>query len=121
MLSVLSSRRQQTRCALVSGVQTCALPIRRTHAFDEPGACGGERDRGLYRVARYARLSRRLEPRDRVGVAQRAVDIVEPFHQDAAVARSEVEGDRLARGEADALRFEVDLDRRILRGFDLAA
>src|SRR3546814_11492287 len=88
-------------CALVTGVQTCALPI--------------------YRVARYARLNRRLEPRDRLGVAQRAVDIVEPFHQDAAVARIEVESDRLARGEADALRFEVDLDRRILRGFALAA
>src|SRR3546814_1634993 len=63
----------------------------------------------------------RLEPRDRVGVAQRPVDVVEPLHQYAAVVGVDIESDRLARGEADALRFEVDLDRRILRNFDFAA
>src|SRR3546814_4213738 len=30
----LSSRRRHTRCALVTGVQTCALPISRALAFD---------------------------------------------------------------------------------------
>src|SRR3546814_6845837 len=30
----LSSRRRHTRCALVTGVQTCALPISASHAFD---------------------------------------------------------------------------------------
>src|SRR3546814_3966591 len=29
-----SSRRRHTRCALVTGVQTCALPISRQYAYD---------------------------------------------------------------------------------------
>src|SRR3546814_13982537 len=36
-----SSRRRHTRCALVTGVQTCALPILRSKSWDEfarPGA-----------------------------------------------------------------------------------
>src|SRR3546814_9199145 len=38
-LLFFSSRRRHTRCALVTGVQTCALPICVTHGFDgdEPG------------------------------------------------------------------------------------
>src|SRR3546814_11038435 len=31
---VFSSRRRHTRCALVTGVQTCALPISRSQALD---------------------------------------------------------------------------------------
>src|SRR3546814_950280 len=33
---VFSSRRRHTRCALVTGVQTCALPISRTLPVTEP-------------------------------------------------------------------------------------
>src|SRR3546814_11082453 len=33
-----SSRRRHTRCALVTGVQTCALPILSTELFDEQSA-----------------------------------------------------------------------------------
>src|SRR3546814_3176164 len=37
MLFFFSSRRRHTRCALVTGVQTCALPIfDRAHAHAEP-------------------------------------------------------------------------------------
>src|SRR3546814_9615299 len=43
---VFSSRRRHTRCALVTGVQTCALPITRNHprrrrrgAFSHPCLC----------------------------------------------------------------------------------
>src|SRR3546814_13984793 len=32
-----SSRRRHTRCALVTGVQTCALPISRHEALSRPG------------------------------------------------------------------------------------
>src|SRR3546814_9689180 len=32
-----SSRRRHTRCALVTGVQTCALPISNTDYADTPG------------------------------------------------------------------------------------
>src|SRR3546814_1271482 len=38
-----SSRRRHTRCALVTGVQTCALPISRADPYG-PGACGDMRD-----------------------------------------------------------------------------
>src|SRR3546814_4101017 len=36
MFVFFSSRRRHTRCALVTGVQTCALPISRP-GFDQPG------------------------------------------------------------------------------------
>src|SRR3546814_20305004 len=45
MFSVfVSSRRRHTRCALVTGVQTCALPIYLPGARGEPAA-----DRGRFR------------------------------------------------------------------------
>src|SRR3546814_5735475 len=36
-----SSRRRHTRCALVTGVQTCALPIYRFSDDGEPGGTAG--------------------------------------------------------------------------------
>src|SRR3546814_5841257 len=41
---IFSSRRRHTRCALVTGVQTCALPISRARDAErqpEPGAVAG--------------------------------------------------------------------------------
>src|SRR3546814_17582744 len=58
MLSVflLSSRRRHTRCALVTGVQTCALPISFTPSSfivaSQVGAAGGFRSRALTRALR---------------------------------------------------------------------
>src|SRR3546814_20942684 len=46
-----SSRRRHTRCALVTGVQTCALPICR-HRQDLPRR--GQRGGGLERITRAA-------------------------------------------------------------------
>src|SRR3546814_17148165 len=37
MLFFFSSRRRHTRCALVTGVQTCALPISMVHLLTEDG------------------------------------------------------------------------------------
>src|SRR3546814_7796020 len=37
MCFFFSSRRRHTRCALVTGVQTCALPISSVHAQDDWG------------------------------------------------------------------------------------
>src|SRR3546814_3775396 len=34
---IFSSRRRHTRCALVTGVQTCALPISSVNLLDEQG------------------------------------------------------------------------------------
>src|SRR3546814_2404534 len=38
---VFSSRRRHTMCALVTGVQTCALPISNDCYTDENGLCNG--------------------------------------------------------------------------------
>src|SRR3546814_16941415 len=51
-LFFFSSRRRHTRCALVTGVQTCALPISVSHpdpagAFDQALACSPKRKRLL--------------------------------------------------------------------------
>src|SRR3546814_3198397 len=42
-----SSRRRHTRCALVTGVQTCALPIWGVIRFSQRRSDGGRRDRWL--------------------------------------------------------------------------
>src|SRR3546814_2282841 len=49
MLFFFSSRRRHTRCALVTGVQTCALPIYPdpAGAFDQALACSPKRKRLL--------------------------------------------------------------------------
>src|SRR3546814_16693754 len=82
----VSGRRRHTRCALVTGVQTCALPIYR-------------------RGERQARADRRLD--DRGGVARRPLapplGLVPIDHvQDARVARGlliEAKGTDRAPGE----------------------
>src|SRR3546814_18026614 len=51
-----SSRRRHTRCALVTGVQTCALPIFATSLDGDDLAFGGERGTDSI-LARMARLS----------------------------------------------------------------
>src|SRR3546814_3912666 len=53
LLFFFSSRRRHTRCALVTGVQTCALPI------SAPAAAG----RGAPRVVRAGRAARGSLPR----------------------------------------------------------
>src|SRR3546814_10037576 len=51
-LFFFSSRRRHTRCALVTGVQTCALPISRAGAGvpDAPSARGRDRSAAGVRV-----------------------------------------------------------------------
>src|SRR3546814_976209 len=64
-----SSRRRHTRCALVTGVQTCALPISgRSRAGGAAAGRGGVLDRGAVplRLGRLARTRARSEER-RVG------------------------------------------------------
>src|SRR3546814_12050841 len=54
-----SSRRRHTRCALVTGVQTCALPIYRTHKRRRIELCSAWANifRCLRREARGARFT----------------------------------------------------------------
>src|SRR3546814_16478259 len=65
-----SSRRRHTRCALVTGVQTCALPIWASpeagHFLDRGDA--GLRDRGRRRRASH---QGRQRPSRRAGLCQR--------------------------------------------------
>src|SRR3546814_1438114 len=72
LLFFFSSRRRHTRCALVTGVQTCALPICRRHPGatrgpaanpawpprSEPVPSGGKASSGLLTVAFYFLLNR---------------------------------------------------------------
>src|SRR3546814_1801630 len=59
-----SSRRRHTRCALVTGVQTCALPISRDHDLLDLGA------RRLRLLADHRHVDRHLAPAvDRVARA----------------------------------------------------
>src|SRR3546814_20019744 len=54
MFFFFSSRRRHTSCALVTGVQTCALPI-----FDALDRLGIARPQGDRRIARHHRRDRR--------------------------------------------------------------
>src|SRR3546814_21051126 len=58
-LFFFSSRRRHTRCALVTGVQTCALPISRTHQI---GSATVERWYQSYVTQRVSELSGRACP-----------------------------------------------------------
>src|SRR3546814_348712 len=64
ILFFFSSRRRHTRCALVTGVQTCALPIYRTHPDDAGEVLVWATDQaertGL--VVREAKMSLELHP-----------------------------------------------------------
>src|SRR3546814_5087863 len=61
-----SSRRRHTRCALVTGVQTCALPISLDgdRGMTKPPPISGELERGV--VALGGRAAADLVPRRRV-------------------------------------------------------
>src|SRR3546814_13504414 len=71
MVFFFSSRRRHTRCALVTGVQTCALPIslirpRRQRGIEVARADeGGEA--GVARVHRAPVVDIEVEPRQRRG------------------------------------------------------
>src|SRR3546814_12107014 len=82
---VVSSRRRHTRCALVTGVQTCALPIWRR-------AGGLIRCRGLRRPRRqFAQQLRQY------------ADALADF-RGADAAEAEAEAGRVDRREAEALQ-----------------
>src|SRR3546814_18187426 len=79
VLFFFSSRRRHTRCALVTGVQTCALPISRTRRPRRAGAgkwrpgaaCAGCAQDHRARSLRAADPRRRRHPARRGGDDQR--------------------------------------------------
>src|SRR3546814_3855453 len=85
-----ASRRRHTRCALVTGVQTCALPIsgERPRARATPNATGwtaraGARPRSLAEVEFRQRPGHRLQPEYRAYGGAHGVGI---HDDDAALA-----------------------------------
>src|SRR3546814_3908303 len=64
-----SSRRRHTRCALVTGVQTCALPICRVGRGDKKSVCLLLRGNALSETAR-ARLALLRETNDGFRIAE---------------------------------------------------
>src|SRR3546814_1406335 len=88
-----SSRRRHTRCALVTGVQTCALPISR-----DPRAAG--RERGSYRPG-----ARRCEP---VGM------IIPPPVDDRTATDIAFAASVIVRDSAIWLYYSLE-DRRLAR------
>src|SRR3546814_6829655 len=61
-----SSRRRHTRCALVTGVQTCALPI-----FGLASHPGGRKWRARYEAEREAHAAYREQTEARIDALQR--------------------------------------------------
>src|SRR3546814_17435071 len=60
----LSSRRRHTRCALVTGVQTCALPILAAYC-GEPGVIAAEaRTRCFGEVSRHGNPERHVQVKE---------------------------------------------------------
>src|SRR3546814_13514355 len=63
VLFFFSSRRRHTRCALVTGVQTCALPISAARGQGRVGADRGSAERRQHRHGPAPAHRRRREPR----------------------------------------------------------
>src|SRR3546814_19486852 len=103
-----SSRRRHTRCALVTGVQTCALPISLHHLRWSPSPCrGGSAATGRNRKSLAARRGRGTCPPSPAAphlfhAAPR------PFHRlvrRARVAAQAASGRYACRGRARRTRF----------------
>src|SRR3546814_17005478 len=110
MVFFFSSRRRHTRCALVNGVQTCALPISGTALFGR--RLGGSSDHAdVGAVAGLAELHPALgDGEDRVIPAD--ADILARMHLGAALA----DEDRTSVGSGKGVSVRVDLGgRRIIQ------
>src|SRR3546814_11327517 len=97
-----SSRRRHTRCALVTGVQTCALPTAscRAGGVPDPGLAGGdpgfmgayclvhgEGHADLVQTAKQAMLAKRIDVEVKPLLIRRGDDLVFKVDSDVALAR----------------------------------
>src|SRR3546814_7040679 len=81
MMFFFASRRRHTRCALVTGVQTCALPILPCHAFE--CLLGGDTlDAGFFGILIFEFVEREAAAIGDVEGARerRGIALVEPVH-----------------------------------------
>src|SRR3546814_976268 len=117
-----SSRRRHTRCALVTGVQTCALPISRQLGAGQRPASKG--------VVAAAGIEQQLEAVDEERAGRAAVDVVQPVLRREALVqvgkrqvrlRGGLSGgypaaaDRVAGGVAKRLQLRTVEDRKSTR------
>src|SRR3546814_15596659 len=103
-----SSRRRHTRCALVTGVQTCALPI------SAVALVAGLRDQRIGGHALDRRLACRIDGKreDYVGVVERLLEVIHMIAQPGEAMRLD-HGNDAPRPDALARRGEhaPDVDR----------
>src|SRR3546814_2449615 len=99
VLFFFSSRRRHTRCALVTGVQTCALPISRLRGR----APVGER---LYGTAPFGKW--RTQTRDQV----RGRLFIAGLTSDELIAPWVIEGAMIAQGDVVSGQFVMPLNTR---------
>src|SRR3546814_13509614 len=103
-----SSRRRHTRCALVTGVQTCALPI-----FPAPGRCPDGRWRRQLSLsseadARWRRhwRGRRRGGRLRIDARRKPVAARSPYHP----GRRRLQGTRDRKNVVEGKRVSIRVD-----------
>src|SRR3546814_12432005 len=90
-----SSRRRHTRCALVTGVQTCALPIFERPLDEEGHEQDGAHAEGV-ELALSSPLALAEQPGEAEGAKAEADDQQELHRQPEAEAGSEAGGERWA-------------------------
>src|SRR3546814_13519965 len=106
-----SSRRRHTRCALVTGVQTCALPISRSNGRSDRNDRGGERGGQRRGGKGQGSRTRRDESRgDGQRQTQSGADKQQPAQGKQASTRQKQPRAAKAKAETDELRNETVQD-----------
>src|SRR3546814_10231141 len=100
-----SSRRRHTRCALVTGVQTCALPIFERPLDEEGHEQDGAHAEGV-ELALSSPLALAEQPGEAEGAKAEADDQQELHRQPEAEAGREAGGERWARVQRIAQRAQ---------------
>src|SRR3546814_269699 len=106
-----SSRRRHTRCALVTGVQTCALPIFGHLPRRCSSAPQSNRDSGAIRVRNFARAYRIALSHGRFHYADGAspgVDLRTNAHRNAELIRNMPDKRALECGYAERLQMLLE-------------
>src|SRR3546814_1022985 len=86
-----SSRRRHTRCALVTGVQTCALPISRSlSSVDGAKAILGEARSDmaeLMQVADFLKMEENRQRVEQIVTDRAAAEALKPYYKDRKSTR----------------------------------
>src|SRR3546814_19812458 len=105
---VFSSRRRHTRCALVTGVQTCALPISADAEAGDPARLAvtlerGDQRRDDARAARADRMAERGRAAMDVDLVVRDAEVVHREHRETGKGLGDFEQIDLADSSEERL------------------